>query len=739
MAFPSVRSAIKTDGTTATTTPSVSLPATIGGADTILVVFRSAAAGAIGWPSADWNELIDAAPDASGDQVGIAWKKADGSEGGTSITLSSGNGKFAAVAYAISEATDPFRQAPQISTVAVGTTGEPNATTVTPTGGAKDYLWLTVYTMEGEQTGVTSYPTNYTGSQLFANSGTGGAVTTNVTIGSATRAANAASEDAGVWDVTGTLDDSSAYTIAFHPAEAIAAPLQAAFADPLPAVPRRSIPAVVGFVCAVPLALLSYVAPSTAPTPSVQWTTSRIVTQRPVTVPPSWTQSGLALGAANPFTNRSPLLPFRSAPTQPPTWLQVSPQAAPADPMPFASGEWRNPRSASTWRTPQTVARSSGDPAPDPPSGDPPFAQRDWPNPRAAVYPRTRLTFAGYYVPGREPFKARRMDVMIPVRPRIVSVGFTGQSLALASGPVASPFLGKVFEVTRRPSVANVGTTAGTPRALITAPPFLGSVSEVYRRPVPLGVGVVGSVPIALSVAPAAPPCLGSVSEVYRRPRVQNVGAAWSTPLALVTAPPFRGNTVDVYRARIPLAAGFAVPPSLALTVAPVAPPFLGRVSEVYRRPPVQNVGTATGTPLALVTAPPFRGVAGPLPVGKRAPLAGFIFTPPPVVTPITASADPIPARPRVPLVGFTGSTPLALTTAPPFLGVAVEVFVGRVKPHVGFTLAPSLALTDELAPPDVLAEADYIIRIRADVGTIRVRPDATTIRVRPGAGDSST
>ena len=215
MAFPSIHAAIGTNGTTATATPSVNLPAPLVAGYTLIIFFKSAVAGAIGFP-AGWVELVDASPDASVGQIAIAYKRCDGSEGST-VSLTSGNGKFAATAYLVRGATNPDVRAPEISTVAVGTTGEPNPTAVAPTGGAQDYLFLTVYFMEGEQTGVTAYPASYTLNQLFANSGTAGAVTTNCTIGSAGRQANTASEDAGVWDVTGTLDDSSAYTVAFHP------------------------------------------------------------------------------------------------------------------------------------------------------------------------------------------------------------------------------------------------------------------------------------------------------------------------------------------------------------------------------------------------------------------------------------------------------------------------------------------------------------------------------------------
>jgi hypothetical protein len=51
----------------------------------------------------------------------------------------------------------------------------------------------------------------------------------------------------------------------------------------------------------------------------------------------------------------------------------------------------------------------------------------------------------------------------------------------------------------------------------------------------------------------------------------------------------------------------------------------------------------------------------------------------------------------------------------------------------------PSAAYPGFLAKeevPVVAAVADYIIRARADVGTVQVRADATLVRVRPDIGE---
>ena len=219
MAFPSVRSQATTGITSTTTTPAINLPATVLAGDTLLIWLRCAIGGAVTPPDGTWNELVDAAPDGSGDQVWIAWKKAAGTEGGTTVTPTTANGKSAAISHAIAGAIDPTVRAPELSTVATGTTpNEPDPTTCTPTGGAKDYLWITQYSMSGEQTGITSYPANFTLNQSgIVTSGTGGLPATNVTMATAARQLNAASLDVGPWDVTGTLIDWSAYTIAFHP------------------------------------------------------------------------------------------------------------------------------------------------------------------------------------------------------------------------------------------------------------------------------------------------------------------------------------------------------------------------------------------------------------------------------------------------------------------------------------------------------------------------------------------
>ncbi len=387
MAFPSIRSTINTNGTATSATPSVNLPATIKAGDTILVVFKSAAAGAIGWPDASWQELVDASPDASVGQIGIAYKKADGTEGST-ISLTSGNGKFAAIAIAVQDATDPLIRAPEISTVAVGTTGEPNATTVTPTGGAKDYLWYTFFLMEGEQTGITSYPANFTLNQTgLANSGTGGAVTTNCTIAGAGRQQNAASQDAGVWDVTGTLDDSSAYTVAFHPAETIAAPLATGDHGVQEEIPiynqkKAALRSVLTVVAVGLLQTTLFTAPASEETANYTQQTTLLIAPRSI---PPWIPPNLLLQSlARPFTQTEwPLATGKPHPIQLRTWADGQRRILDSQDQFFAAA---GQAPVYHWTVPEGKPRAPGlsnvvtqalqEVAPQP------FAQNDWPLPR---------------------------------------------------------------------------------------------------------------------------------------------------------------------------------------------------------------------------------------------------------------------------------------------------------------------------------------------------------------------
>jgi len=216
MAFPVVESTATTGRTAAETTSPVSYPATVSPGALLVAIVRVPVAGAIGWP-AGWNELVEDSSDASDDVTAFAWKAAAGTEDGLTFDVTHGNGKLAGIVYSITGAEDPAVQPPQLSTVATGTSATPDPASLTPAGGAKDYLWLWLGGWEGEQTSPPSgNPTNYS-SPLGASTGTAAAITTNCRVASAQRNLNAASEDPGSWTIS-VSDDWTAYTLAVHPA-----------------------------------------------------------------------------------------------------------------------------------------------------------------------------------------------------------------------------------------------------------------------------------------------------------------------------------------------------------------------------------------------------------------------------------------------------------------------------------------------------------------------------------------
>jgi len=225
MAFPVIATTNTTNGTTATTSAVVNMPASIAAGDLLLVLHRSAVGTAAHSDGGGtWTNLFNDNSDASDDRISLWYKVA---AGGDSLTITQTSSKFASIAWRITGAANPATQAPQFATLVTGSSTTPDPGSLTPTGGAKDYLWLWMGGWEGEQTSPPAgNPTDYADSILGANSGTGGAITTNCRVASAARSFNAVSQDPGSWTISVT-DDWTATVVAIHPAPP-AVPLDAA-------------------------------------------------------------------------------------------------------------------------------------------------------------------------------------------------------------------------------------------------------------------------------------------------------------------------------------------------------------------------------------------------------------------------------------------------------------------------------------------------------------------------------
>ena len=238
MAFPAIESqnptadnatgGATTSGNTAAAAHSVVLPATVSAGSLLVILGRvSIGTAAITVTGGGWTIVQDNS-DAADDRTFYMWRDtlADGSEGGTSVEINHTSSKMTAVALSITGAADPADQTPENSTVAVGTGTTIGPTTCTPTGGAKDYLWLWFAGLDGEATLNKTAVTDYTSGDVDASTGTGGLPATNSQIKFGSRQLNAASQDPGDATATAVQAGWSAWCIAIHPPAA--APIQKA-------------------------------------------------------------------------------------------------------------------------------------------------------------------------------------------------------------------------------------------------------------------------------------------------------------------------------------------------------------------------------------------------------------------------------------------------------------------------------------------------------------------------------
>lgn len=217
--MPAVVNTNESSVNTAGTSHQVNLPANLVSGNLILILLDKGSTAATFNALAGWTEVVD---ENSANGITIWARQSDGTEGASVTFTSSASTRSAHISYQIAFAQNPGTQLPELSTVATGTSTTPNATTVTPTGGARSYLWITMFGSAGEEadddTWVTGTPTNY-GNLLQKACGTVG---TNLggLIGAAYRINDAASEDAGAF----TMAVSAAwraYTIAVHPSNPV--------------------------------------------------------------------------------------------------------------------------------------------------------------------------------------------------------------------------------------------------------------------------------------------------------------------------------------------------------------------------------------------------------------------------------------------------------------------------------------------------------------------------------------
>ncbi|MFQ6031011.1 MAG: hypothetical protein ACE5Q6_26395, partial [Dehalococcoidia bacterium] len=223
MAFPTVDATIQ--GEAAGPNPVLSLPTPVSAGDLLLAFVDHANNLALNFPSG-WTELVNDLSDFNpGDGIAnrfvVAYRDAAGGE--TTVTLS--GGQFSGQPYVIHRISgheSPATQPPQAAHTTLGNSGSTNSPNLTPTGGAKDYLWFSAAGRWNDE-GALGAPASYTNLVLEVFS------TDNWTATSR-RNLNAASEDPGAFTAGGSRDG-TAVTVAVHPAPPVTAALSGTVTD----------------------------------------------------------------------------------------------------------------------------------------------------------------------------------------------------------------------------------------------------------------------------------------------------------------------------------------------------------------------------------------------------------------------------------------------------------------------------------------------------------------------------
>lgn len=160
MASPTVVSTAETAVTTAGTSHAITLPASIASTDLVLITMDIGSTSATVNALANWTEILD---EASANGLKIIWYTGAGVPSNPTFVTSAST-RSATIAWRISGANKSIT--PEIGTTATGTSATPDPPAITPTGGSKDYLFIAMVGMAGEEadddTWANTPPTNYT-------------------------------------------------------------------------------------------------------------------------------------------------------------------------------------------------------------------------------------------------------------------------------------------------------------------------------------------------------------------------------------------------------------------------------------------------------------------------------------------------------------------------------------------------------------------------------------------------
>ncbi len=216
--IPVVQARTSSEQVAAATSHTVSLPTGIVAGDLLISVFMVDNQPTITWP-AGYTEFATASSFTLTGKASIAYRKADGTEGST-ITVTTDTAQVStAVTYRIRGAEDPAVRAPEATSntapliPALPTLAD--CPSLTPTGGTKNYLWLTVATDHNTIPGViglSGLPPGYGNTTYIVNTAVHGWC-----IAVSERSHRTATEDPGNYSFDTYFSGWIAFTIAIHP------------------------------------------------------------------------------------------------------------------------------------------------------------------------------------------------------------------------------------------------------------------------------------------------------------------------------------------------------------------------------------------------------------------------------------------------------------------------------------------------------------------------------------------
>lgn len=260
MAYPQVADITATTVTSASTTHNISMPATVNANDLLLVLFANGTGGSSvttpsGWTSLGTNTTTNIRLTAYG-------KIASGSEDGTTVNfVTASSNTAAAQVYRITGDYHDLTTAGIELAAASGTSTTPNSPNLNPANwDVEETLWITAGACSNAVSGVTTYPTSYTGGTYTQSGSTAGV---DAQLASARRENSVDAENPGAFTFN-AIATWIAITVAIRPAfitQSIEAPLitnEPTFYDPSMALQGLLIPPLLDLAVAPIAPTLTY-------------------------------------------------------------------------------------------------------------------------------------------------------------------------------------------------------------------------------------------------------------------------------------------------------------------------------------------------------------------------------------------------------------------------------------------------------------------------------------------------